>query len=197
MPNPTDRRIFFPHSNNEQLASLLYLDFMSRPEVLDFLQFGFEGVHHEVLASGAIRTFPQDYPNPWPDNQIFTVIRNFDIALMVNGVHFWDTRPSDAEQTVALGYPGIPAELIIQARSLGLDNGRWFPPVPAPPQAAVEAHNAGLISQRIDILTRLVAGTSVEDFDAAFDREYDNYLQMGGQAIIDERAQIWEQLFGN
>lgn len=197
MPNPTDRRIFFPVGNDEQLASLLYLDFMSRPEVLDFLQFGYEGIHHEVLPNGAIATLAEDENDPWPDNQVFPVIRNFDIALMVNGVHFWDTDHSAAEQTVALAYPGVPADLIIRARNLGLDNGRWFPPVPSPPIAAVEAHNAGLIGEREDILRILIAGTSTEDFEAEFNRLYDAYLQMGGQAIIDERAQVWEDLFGN
>ena len=197
MPNPIDRRIFFPNSNTEQLASLLYLDFMSRPETLDFLQFGFEGRHHEVLDGGVIAMLSESEDNPWPDNQLFTVIRNFDLALMVNGIHFWDTDPVRAERTTALGYPGIEADAIITARNLGLDNGRWFAPVPHPPIYAEEGTIPGLIAEREDILRVLIAGTSPENFEAEFNRLYDAYLLMGGQAIIDERAAIWESIFGN
>jgi len=197
MPNPTDRFIYFPISNNEHLASLLYLDFMSRPDVLDFLQFGFEGVHHEVLDNGAISMLSESDDNPWPDNQIFTVIRNFDLALMVNGIHFWETDPSRAEQSVALGYPGITADAIIEARNLGLNNGRWFAPVPHPPIAAEEGAVQGLMAERDEILHILIAGTSPEDFEARFNQLYDAYLRMGAQDIIDERARVWEDLFGN
>jgi len=197
MPNPTDRFIYFPVGNTEPLASLLYLDFMSRPDVLDFLQFGFEGRHHQVLEGGVIEMLPEPEDDPWPNNQLFTVIRNFDLAPTVNGIHFWDTDPARAEQTVALGYPGISAEAIIEARNLGLDNGRWFSPVPHPPIVSEEGMVSGLNSERNDILHILIAGTSPAEFEARFNQLYDAYLRMGAQDIIDERAAIWHDLFGD
>lgn len=197
MPAPTDRYIFLPTSNNEQLASLLYLDFMSSPDVLDFLQFGYEGVHHEVLEGGAIRTLAEDSENPWPDNQIFTVLRNFDIALTINGIHFTEQNLDAALATLALGYPGIAPEAISHAREMNLRYGRWFDNVPHGIIASEEGMIAPLMDTRDVLLHTVIAGTSPEDFDSVFDQLYEVYMSTGARAIMEERTQIWEELFGN
>ena len=51
-----DRKIFFPLTNDEPLACLLYLDWISDPAHIEYLQIGDEGVTHNVLEGGAIQT---------------------------------------------------------------------------------------------------------------------------------------------
>jgi len=196
-PNPTDRFIFFPTTNEEQLASLLYLDFMSRPEVLDFLQFGFEGVHHEILDDGVIAMLPEAEDNPWPDNQVIPSLRNFDIALTINGIHFYGTDPERAISTLALGYPGISEEAIIEARQIGLSNAYWFRNVMTRPIASEEAMVAPLLDARDVFLHTVIAGTSPEDFDETFDRMYEDYMNLGARTIMEEREQAWIEAFGD
>lgn len=49
-----DRKIFFPTTNTEPLVSMMYLDFISSPEVIEYLQIGEEGVTHNKLEDGAV-----------------------------------------------------------------------------------------------------------------------------------------------
>jgi len=197
MPPPTDRYIFFPTSNTEPLASLLYLDFMSRPDVLYFLQFGYEGVHHEVLENGAIMTLSEPDDAPWPDDQVFTVLRNFDIALMINGIHFTETDLERALATLALGYPGIEPEAISLARELNLSSGRWFRNVPIGVIEAEEGRITPLMDLRDILLHTVIAGTAPEDFDVAFNSLYQEYLNTGAAAIMEQREQLWVETFGD
>ena len=195
-PNPTDRFIFFPTTNQEPLASLLYLDFMSRPEVLDFLQFGIEGVHHEVLENGAIATLPETAENPWPNNQVIPSLRNFDLAPTINGIHFSETDPNRAAYTLALGYPGIEPEAIIEARQMGLNHAYWFRNVKTRVIESEEGMILPLIDARDVLLHTVIARTSPQEFDAVFDTMYQNYLTLGAAAIMEEREQAWIETFG-
>ncbi|MCL1995073.1 MAG: hypothetical protein FWG63_02615 [Defluviitaleaceae bacterium] len=196
-PQQTDRSIFFPVTNTEPLASLLYLDFMSRPEVLDLLQFGIEGVHHEVLPNGAISSLAETADNPWPDHQFIPSLRNFDIALTVNGIHFSESDPDRAVATLALGYPGIDPDAIVEARNMGLRYAYWFRNVITRPIASEEGMTVPLIDARDTLLHTVVAGTSPEDFDSVFTAMYQNYLSLGAAAVIAEREQAWLETFGD
>ena len=197
LPSPTDRSIFFPVTNTEPLASLLYLDFMSRPDVLDLLQFGHEDMHHDVLANGAIAMLSEDPDNPWPDHMVIPSLRNFDLALTINGIHFAETDPDRAVATLALGYPGIEPEAILNARHLNLSNAYWFRNVVTRPIAAEEGMTVPLIEARDVLLHTVIAGTSMADFDQVFNNMYQQYLNLGAGAVIAERREAWLETFGD
>ncbi|MCL1995042.1 MAG: sugar ABC transporter substrate-binding protein [Defluviitaleaceae bacterium] len=195
-PNPTDRFIFFPVTNQEPLASLLYLDWISRVDVREFLAFGIEGVHRYTLADGGIALLAEEEGvHAWPDNQFIPSLRNFDITMTVNGIDLGDPYLSVA--TLATGYPGIPPAAVMAARNAGLDNAYWFRQVQTRVIAAEEGMSTPLAFERDFIFHQLVANTAMADFDAAFDSLYGNYLAMGAQAIMDERNQAWIEQFGD
>ena len=197
MPPATDRRIFMPLTNTEPLASLIYLDFMSSPEVLDKLQFGIEGRHHEVLPNGAIAMLSESADNPWPDNQVIPSLRNFDLALTVNGIHFAETDPDRAIATLALGYPGVSPEAIQQARNLNLQYGYWFRNANTRNITAEEGMTVPLLDARDVLLGTVIAGVTPAEFDAVFDSMFQNYMAMGGAAIIADREAAWVETFGD
>ena len=197
MPGSIDRFIFFPTTNNQELASLLYLDFMSRPAVLDFLQFGFEGVHHEVIDDGVISSLSESDDNPWPDYQVVPSLRNFDLTLMVNGIHFFDTDPRRAELTLAAGYPGIEPEAILAARNLGLDNAQRFRNVQIRVIESEEGMSTPLRAEFDVLLHQLIVTTSPENFDAEFNTRYQQWLNLGAAAIMSERDQAWIETYGD
>ena len=195
MPQPTDRFIFFPHTNTEPLASLLYLDWISRQEVRNFLQFGYEGVHHTVHPNGAIQVLGETDTHSWPDDQFMPSLRNFDITMTVNGIVMED--PAIVAATLAFGYPGIAPEAIMAARSAGLDHAWRARQVIIRDIAAEEGMGVPLREQRDMILHQMIASVSPADFDASWNAMYGQYLAMGGQAIIDERNQAWVERFGD
>ncbi|MCL2610592.1 MAG: sugar ABC transporter substrate-binding protein [Defluviitaleaceae bacterium] len=195
-PNPTDRFIYFPMTNQNPVASLLYLDWISRLEVREFLQFGIEGVHRETLANGAILTLGEvEGEHMWPDHQFIPSLRNFDITMTVNGIDLGD--PHLTAATLALGYPGISPETVMAARAAGLDNAYWFRQVTVRSIQSEEGMSGPLADQRDVLLHTIIAGTSPENFDAEWSRLYQSYLNLGAAAIIAERDQAWIEQFGD
>ena len=191
-----DRSIFFPNTNTEVMASLLYLDFMSRPETLDFLQFGFEGVHHEILDGGLFGVLPSQY---WPPEQNMSGARNFDIIPLINGVWFDLVDQDRAFRTAALAYPGIAPESIIDTLDIIMENTYIFRPVNVRAIDAEEGRLGPLQDLAFQMFDRLVASPDVnqDNFDAMFDAEYANFLATGARAIMAEREQAWIEMFGD
>jgi len=201
MPPPTDRTLFMPSSNQNPVAGLLYLDWISRIDVREFLLFGLEGIHRETLPNGAIRSLgerPADSPegeHRFPDNMIFGGARNFDLAI-TQGSFIAMADANAALATLALAYPGISEEAVLAARSAGLDRQRVFRQVVTRTIEAQEGMAVPLNEFRNQLYSNVITAP-VADFAATFNRLYDQYLAMGAQAIINERDAAWVEEFGD
>ncbi|MDR0272142.1 MAG: hypothetical protein LBI27_02340 [Clostridiales bacterium] len=191
VPHGTDRSIFFPNTNDEPIASLLYLDFISRPSVREFLMFGYEGIHYEVI-DGVYTALSLD---DVPDNMFFTVIRNFDLLPTFNGI---PPLANPGFASMAHVYDGVDPGLVGATVDIGLRHA-WIGPRVVTRQITSEARGGGL--QGVNgmsngVLNRAI-NASVADFDSVFDTGMAEYLAAGGQAIIDERAAAWAELYGD
>ena len=189
LPNPTDRFIYFSHTNQEPLASLLYLDFISRVETLAYLQFGQEGIHHEILPDGSMQGIPDNQePSHVPDNMVIPSGLNFDITMTTNGA------PLEIASTM---YPGIEQAQVIAASQNALRNPIRHAPVSVRAIESESDMSTPLADFRNVLLHTVIAGTSPENFDATFDAMYQQYLAQGAAAIIAERDQAWVESFGD
>ena len=188
LPNPTDRFIFFPSTNENILASLMYLDFMSRADTLLTIQLGFEGTHWTESPDGTITFIEDTEENPWPDNQLFAGGFNFDIALLANGVSDLDI--------LFYSYAGIPASEVERARTLNLENERRFASVST---RSIEAESgmAEVLADARDVLLHTVIAANPSDFDTVWESEFETYMNLGARAIIEERTQAWYETFGD
>jgi len=191
---PVDRFAFLPTTNDNVIASLLYLDFMNRPDTLNFLQFGVEGLHHEVLPSGAFAMLPND---DWEPRENFSGGRNFDINPLMNGVWFDLIDESRALETAAFGYPGIAPEIVMEAFDLAVNNAQVFRNVITRERPTEEGMPIPLREFRDGVFARLIVTSTPDSFDADFTREYQAYMNLGADRIIEDRAAAWYELFGN
>src|SRR5699024_10138009 len=94
-------------------------------------------------------------------------------------------------RSIAHSYVGVDEEIIKQAYEYSiLDN------------VAIENHNFGevtsetgmgpaLSDKRNTILTQSVVSEK-DKFDQVYDSGFKDYLNSGGQAIIDERSKLWD-----
>jgi len=179
-----DRKVFFPATNKEPLASLLYVNFISNPDTIKFLQTGKEGVNHEITADGAYKTLPAT--GEWVMNSGM----NIDYTITVNGLNIGEA----TEASRALNYSSVPAEIVIGAHEAAIANGR-----------TAKHYNVGDITAETDVGTSLTAkrdamltqavSASVDQFDAVYDAGMADYLASGGQAIIDERAEKLQAVY--
>ncbi|MBQ3797627.1 MAG: sugar ABC transporter substrate-binding protein [Butyrivibrio sp.] len=183
-----DRKLFFPTTNDEPLASLLYLDYISQPDVIKYLQAGEEGVTHQVLDSGAIQIIAAT------GDAIQNSGKNIDYTITCNGTYFGDQKLADL--SIAYGYAEADPELVSQADKISKADGLS----PKNVNVGVIEAEAGvgdtLSAKRDQIYDNAVVAAEA-DFDSTWDSFMADYLSAGGQAIMDERAAKWAEYFGD
>ena len=185
---PIDRKIFFPSTNSEPLASLLYLDWISDPEHIQYLQIGDEGVTHTVEANGAIAT------QSATGDAIMNSGQNIDYTITCNGLKLKDEEITNLSR--ALNYPGIAPEDVVKAHELANTDLKVGKNVNVGNIAAEEGVGDTLSSKRDQVYDNAVVASEA-DFDKVWDDGIADYLSAGGQAIINERAEKWNAAFGD
>ncbi len=175
-----DRKVFFPATNDEPLASLLYLDFISSPEVVKYLQIGDEGINHDVMENGAIATKAAKAPD------IQNSGMNIDYTITINGLYLFDEELTGKSK--ALNYPGIEADDVVQALAASTNGGRTVAHFNVGAIEAEEGIGTSLTEKRDAFLCKAVVADPA-DFDKIYDDGMKDYLASGGQDIIDERTE--------
>lgn len=185
---PIDRKVFFPITNTEPLASLLYLDWISDPEHIQYLQIGDEGVTHTVEPNGAIAT------QAATGDAIMNSGQNIDYTLTVNGLKLVDEEITNLSR--ALNYPGIDPEDVTTAHEIANTDLRVGKNVNV---GAIEAEEGvgDTLSAKRDMVYDNAVVAAEADFDKVWDDGIADYLSSGGQAIIDEREEKWVATFGD
>ena len=181
----SDRKIFLPSTNKEPLASLLYIDFISSPETIKYLQTGEEGVNFTMTEDGAYQILPAT--GDWVKNSG----NNIDYTMTCNGLYLGEATGA----TTALSYPGIPAEIVIQANEFGKNNGRYPAHYNVGTIESETEVGTSLTEKRDELLTKAVTA-SIEDFDSVYDSNMEDYMNMGGQEIIEERIEKLQEVYG-
>ncbi len=180
----SDRKIFFPSTNKEPLASLLYVNFISSADTIYYLQTGLEGTNYEVMEDGAIKILAAT--GDWIKNSG----NNIDYTMTCNGLYLGDV----TGVSTALSYPGIPADVVIKANEYGQNNGRFPKHYNVGTIEAETKVGSSLTTLRDELFTKAVTA-SVEEFDNVYDTYLVQYLTNGGNDIIDERIQKLHDIF--
>ena len=183
-----DRKIFFPSTNDEPLASMLYLDWISDPEHIEYLQKGDEGVTHNVLPDGAIEIIAAE------GDAIMNSGQNIDYTITCNGLHFKDDALTSL--SMAHSYASVDPADVETAIKLSMTNPRYEKNVKVAPISAEDGMGEALSSKR-DVVYDTALAASADAFDSTWDSAMADYLSSGGQAIIDERTSAWEAVYGS
>ena len=188
LAGPVDRKVFFPSTNDEPLASLLYLDFISEPETIQYLQIGEEGVTHEVTEDGAISIIAAT------GDAIQNSGMNIDYTITCNGLHLMSDELT--VKSLAYTYAGIEPELVEQADGIAKTDSRIGVNVQTG-NIEAEAGIGDVLSSKRDQIYDQAVSAPVDKFDETWDNGISDYLASGGQAIMDERAAAWEATYGD
>lgn len=183
-----DRKIFFPTTNDEPLASMLYLDFISSPDVIEYLQIGPEGVTHNKLEDGTVEIIAAT------GDDIQNSGFNIDYTITCNGLHLTDEDLT--LRSMAYSYSGIDPELVKTAHEICNTDIRRAKNVNVGAITSEEGQGPTLSSKR-DVVYDTALSAPVDKFDEVWDAGIADYLSSGGQAIIDERAEKWKATFGD
>ncbi|MDR0929003.1 MAG: extracellular solute-binding protein [Oscillospiraceae bacterium] len=184
--SPTDRKVFFPSTNDEPLASLLYVDFISDLETRKFMQIGVEGINHTVLETGAIQNLGAQ------GEYIQNSLNNIDYTITINGLDLGDADLNAA--SLALGYGYVDARYIKTAFDAAMNDGYSAAHINAGAIQAEDGMGPALNAKRDTFLPQAIAAP-VDQFDAVYDAGMEDYLASGGQAIIDERTEAYAKYY--
>ncbi len=186
LAGPIDRKVFFPSTNDEPLASMLYLDFISDPETIQYLQLGDEGVTCNKLDDGGYEIIAAT------GDAIQNSGMNIDYTITCNGLHL--TSQDLTDKTLAHTYAGIDPEDVLNADKVAKTDTRVGINVKA---GDIEAEGGvgDTLSAKRDQVYDTAMSASTADFDSVWDEGIADYLGAGGQAIIDERTAAWEKVY--
>ncbi|MDR1444027.1 MAG: extracellular solute-binding protein [Treponema sp.] len=184
----TGVNLFFPASNKNPIAGLLYLDWITKQENLGFLQFGEEGVTHTTTSSGAVQTITA------AGDKIQNSPNNVDYTLTINGIKM--PTLDLTIKSMALAYTGIDSSYI-EAGYYASAEPRRIMGRPIVGEIASESGMAQIIKDKRNALFAQSITASAANFDAVWNAGYRDLMNSGGQAIIDERIAKWKQFYGD
>ncbi|MBR2824032.1 MAG: extracellular solute-binding protein [Clostridia bacterium] len=184
-----DRKCFLPSTCSNVHAALLYLNHISDPEVIKYLQVGPEGIVHEKTEDGAYKllTMSDEDKAVWIQNSL----NNIDHTITANGQYLGDATVA----SLALGYASVDPKYITIAYETAMHEGRVVAKFSV---GAIESENevgSSLNSYRDTWLCQAIVAAEA-DFDSVYDAGLQEYLDMGGQEIINERAQKLSEVYG-
>lgn len=186
---PVDRKIFLPATNKEPLASLLYLDWLSKAENRKFLQIGEAGITHEVQADGSVKTIAAAKGT----DKIMNSGSNIDYTIVLNGLDIGD--PVLNAKSIAMGYAGVDKRYIEKSYALQKTEARITSNYNVGQIESENGMGPALKEKRDNMLVQSIVAKPA-DFDKVYDNGMKDYLTSGGQAIIDERKVKYEKFFG-
>ena len=183
-----DRKIFFPVTNDEPLASLLYLEWITQPDHIQYLQLGDEGVTHEVLEDGAYSIIAAS------GDPIMNSVFNIDYTITCNGLKLKDENIT--KLSIAHSYAGIAPEIVEEADKCAMNDAKQEKNVNV---GIIEAEDGmgTTLGEKRDIMFAQVLLAAPDQFDAVWNQYMSDYMASGGQAIKEEREAKWVEVFGD
>ncbi len=187
-----DRNIFLPATNDEPLASLMYINWISKWDNLFFLMCGPEDIGHIVHEDGSIETVNPPEGDPYVRSSSF----NIDMTMTVNNSGPFLPDKDLTVLSMAYAFSEIDPKYIVQM----LDISPYTIDIRKNASAGViaaEGEFGTALRETRDAFLAQAVTANVDDFDSVFDAGLENYMATGGQQIIDERIAAWEAIYGD
>lgn len=171
--------VFVPSFSQKAEAAVRYLNLWADPDYDFVLRFGFENEHYAMI-DGLPTVIDEDYNSQ-------TRISVADLALMYNGCAYMD-KNLDARLGVQM-YPTSQQELRRQAYYVGTRNGFQVPLISHYiPEAIAHAETLEHLERELRISCIMC---SAESFDQVWEKQVSNYLNAGGQLVIDAKREAY------
>lgn len=164
--------IMVPKSSKRVVEAIKYLDWMSLPEVRDFLLNGEKGIHYKEYRDGIPVNILVD-----GEKRLTT-----DICLIVNGKDFGDEEKNIRAQ--AFTCPGYE-KLFIESYKMSItaDKKYFYPEFPIESEAKLKNT---LFEKGAEIFVKSLV-VKPSEFDRTYDTLVEEYMKMGGRQVMEDR----------
>ncbi len=175
--NPNGLFIVVPKASKHAVEAVKYLEWMSDPEVLKFLQNGVKGQQYTDEKNGIPMNFvPADQLTN--DNKA-----NFiDLSIIVNGKEFGSMEKNI--EAASYAFPGYEV-IFEEAYKISLTDAGYYP------HFEVMIESEGKYADALNEIGAEIFVNSIscktEQFDSVYDTLVKKYMEAGGQQIVDEK----------
>ncbi|UKS25095.1 extracellular solute-binding protein [Paenibacillus sp. HWE-109] len=173
--SPTGLYIMIPKSSKSAAEAVRYLDWMSQKDHLFYMQNGVEGENFKLVDG-----LPVALDTPEAAKRVY----NFgDMAIIANGKDLGDSKKNIDIMTTAL-----PDKYNNDAKqSFTISLADTISPKRFDKVIEAEAKYGTTLLEKYKQLLVKTAMVKPDEFDKTYDSMLEDYLQNGGQAILDER----------
>ena len=183
---PVDRKVFFPSTNKEPLASLLYLDWISTLANRKYLQIGEPGVNHEVQEDGSVKAIAVK------GEKIMNSPNNIDYTIVINGLDLGSQ--SLNAKSLALAYGGVDKRFLEKSYATQRNQSRVTANYNVGQIRSEEGMSPVEKEKRDNLLAQAIVAKP-DQFDAVWNAGFKDLLNSGVQAIIDERKAKYDAFY--
>lgn len=177
---------FVPVFAKNPEAAIMYLDWLCQYDVLYFLQNGVEGKHYKLNEQGVPLLLDV------ADETKFNSMQNIDYTLLTNGQEFKDESLRIAAQAASYqGYEELFEEEYIVGNTDPLTTNFHFDVI-----LEADSQYATYLSEfKLELLTKAVMASPEECLNV-FYKLREQYMEEGGQAVMEEKIAAWEKMHG-
>lgn len=184
---PTGMYIAVPASCEHPENAIKYLDFLADYDNAKVLQYGFEGVHYELDGNEVITITPTDEEKSSSEYD-YERITCGDMMLVYNGNPYGFV-PSSEGMEPAKAKANDLGTMCLKSALVGGQVDYNFQGI----RTEADEEYAGIVSDPQTNIPLLIS-CSPEEFDDMYDSVLNDYLEAGGQEIIDQKIALYKEL---
>ena len=184
---PTGMYIAVPASCEHPENAIKYLDFLADYDNAKVLQYGFEGVHYELDGNEVITITPTDEEKSSSEYD-YERITCGDMMLVYNG-NPYGFGPSSEGMEPAKAKANDLGTMCLKSALVGGQVDYNFQGI----RTEADEEYAGIVSDPQTNIPLLIS-CSPEEFDDMYDSVLNDYLEAGGQEIIDQKIALYKEL---
>lgn len=184
---PTGMYIAVPASCEHPENAIKYLDFLADYDNAKVLQYGFEGVHYELDGNEVITITPTDEEKSSSEYD-YERITCGDMILVYNGNPYGFV-PSSEGMEPAKAKANDLGTMCLKSALVGGQVDYNFQGI----RTEADEEYAGIVSDPQTNIPLLIS-CSPEEFDDMYDSVLNDYLEAGGQEIIDQKIALYKEL---
>ncbi|MFD2329514.1 extracellular solute-binding protein [Cohnella sp. GCM10020058] len=180
---PNGMYIMIPKSSKNAAEAVKYLDWMAQTDNMLALQNGVEGENYEM--KDGIPIVKTDAPQ----NVIDRIYNYGDIVILANGKFTGDEEKN--KQAFAAGFPPAYQENLRKALDISVTD--TFAPLLIDRPIEAESKYGTALQDKYEEFIVKAATAKPANFESAYESALKDYMQSGGQAILDERTKLYQE----
>ncbi|QDH19847.1 extracellular solute-binding protein [Saccharibacillus brassicae] len=180
---PNGMYIMIPQSSKRSVEAVKYLDWMTSENNLLTMSTGVEGENYDLV--DGIPVVKEDAPQETKDR----VYNGGDMAIMANGKVIGDQEMN--EKAWIAGFPKNNQELMRQ--SIDIANTDTVGPIVFDRPIEAESKYGTALNDKLKIVIVQSAMAKPDQFEAVYEREMKDYMNIGGTALKEELEQAMQE----